>query len=79
MRHTPMIMVGRFNQRLRVEAQLCGKGSRPWAWAIYGPNPWLAVERSEPMFTSPQAAKRVGALVAAQIEMKTEARWRELH
>lgn len=79
MRHTSSIMIGSFNQGLRVEAQLCGKGSRPWAWAIYGANPWLAVERSEPMFSGPDAAKRVGALVAAQIELRAEARRHGLH
>jgi hypothetical protein len=79
MRHACTIMVGRFNHGLRVEAQLCGKGPRPWAWAIYGANPWLAVERSEPMFPSPDVAKRVGALVAAQIEMKADERRRGLH
>jgi len=72
-------MVGRFNQILRVEAQLCGSGSRPWAWAIYGANPWFAVERSEPMFPNPEAAKRVGMLVATQIKLTAEARRRRLH
>ena len=79
MRHTTTIMVGRLNQGLRVEAQLCGTGPKPWAWAIYGTNPWLAVERSDPMFPSPEAAKRVGTLVAAQIELRAEARRRGLH
>lgn len=79
MRHIPTIMVGSFDQGLRVEAQLCGMGPKPWAWAIYGTNPWFAVERSEPMFSSPEAAKRVGTLVAAQIEQMAEARHRRLH
>ena len=79
MRHTPAIMVGRFNQGLRVEAQLCGKGSRPWAWAIYGTNPWLALERSEPMFPSSDAAKRIGTLIAAQIELRAKSHRHGLH
>lgn len=79
MRHTPTIMVGRFNQGLRVEAQLCGKGPRPWAWAIYGANPWIAIERSEAMFPSPEAAKRVGTLVAAQLELGSKERRPSLH
>ncbi|MCJ2050191.1 hypothetical protein [Methylobacterium sp. J-070] len=79
MRHAPTIMIGGLGRSLRVEAQLCGSGPRPWAWAIYGVNAGLALERSEPMFSSPEAARRIGALVAAQIEVRADARRPRLH
>jgi hypothetical protein len=71
--------VGRFRRCLRVDAELCGSGSKPWAWAIYTSNPWLAFERSEAMFRTSEAAKRVGALVAAQLDPGSKPRRSDLH
>lgn len=70
--------IGRFQQSLRVDAELCGSGSKPWAWAIYMSNPWLAFDRSEAMFRTSEAAKRVGALVAARIDLGSKPRRSDL-
>jgi hypothetical protein len=63
----------------RVEAELCGRGSKPWSWAIYSSDTWLAADRSEPMFRTSEAARRVGALIVAQLDPGSKPRRSELH
>lgn len=63
----------------RIEAELCGSGSKPWRWAIYNSDAWLASQRSEAMFRTSEAAKRVGALVAAQLDPGSKPRRSDFH
>jgi len=63
----------------RVEAELCGRGSKPWSWAIYSSDTWLAADRSEAMFRTSEAAKRVGTLIIAQLDPGSKPRRSELH
>ncbi|MCJ2062936.1 hypothetical protein MKK63_09460 [Methylobacterium sp. J-088] len=63
----------------RVEAELCGSGLKPWRWAIYSSDAWLATHRSEAMFRTSKAAKRVGGLIAAGLYLGSKAERADLH
>ena len=63
----------------RVEAELCGKGLRPWRWAIYSSDAWLPSHRSEAMFRTSKAAKRIGGLIAMRLDLGPKSERAGLH
>jgi len=67
------------HRNLRVAAERVGTGMRLWGWVIYGAEPWFVIEQSEAMFASPEAAKRIGTLVAARRELAAKRRHADLH
>lgn len=67
-----VIMAKLTDPSFHVKAEIRGSGNRPWAWAIYGSDPFFALDRSEAMFKSAAVAERVGRLVAQHRHPRTE-------
>jgi hypothetical protein len=63
----------------RVEAELCGKGLKPWRWAIYSSDALLPSHCSEAMFRTSKAAKRVGGLIAVRLDLMPKPEPADLH